>query len=300
MTAHAVSTAVYERLGPEPVAGTVLALSGSAIHVDAGGFVVTIVDRRAPLPPNALAVPARLDAAAGLPVMGASARLAAGAVEAGGLRVTWDPSRAPLWDARVPCPEALPAAAVSAWSAEVLAELGSEEASTPDTVAEHLFGPRDVDGRTGLIELLGSVRRGDPGAARGAARLLTGRGPGLTPAGDDLLAGAAAAVAALGAALGFGPRRGWGRAVVVPDLAHRTTAVSATLLRLAAAGLAPEPLHGVLDGSGDPRRGMRSLRRLLRLGHTTGWACGAAAGLCMAELATAAQPVPRRTREEPA
>jgi hypothetical protein len=99
---------------------------------------------------------------------------------------------------------------------------------------------------------------------------LLGRGPGLTPEGDDVLAATAAVIAA-------GPwppatRDAWLRALLPPDLRRRTTALSATLLELAVAGQAIEPLHG-LFGNG----WRAALARLLRLGHSTGRAYATAA-----------------------
>jgi len=85
------------------------------------------------------------------------------------------------------------------------------------------------------------------------ARGLIGRGPGLTPEGDDAVAVTAAIIAA----------DGGDAAVLLPDdLRARTTALSATLLELAAQGMIAEPFHAVLGGA--------PLDRLTRLGHTTG------------------------------
>ena len=84
---------------------------------------------------------------------------------------------------------------------------------------------------------------------------LAGRGDGLTPAGDDLLAGYAAALVL------FGGRRGEAEAIA-EVAAPRTTALSATLLRHAARGELPEPAHALLE-RGDPEP-------LLRFGHSSG------------------------------
>jgi hypothetical protein len=295
MPAHAVSAALQERLPREPAPASVLMRTSAAIHVDTGGFVVSVVDRRGVLAPNAVQVSALLGGR-GLPEQGDPALVSLGRVRAGDLLVTWDPDRAPLWEPRVESPAELGPNDAERWAEAILRELRMAPTLAPEAVAARLFGARDLDARTGLIELLGSVRRRDPGSARGAARLLTGRGPGLTPAGDDLIAGVAVVVAALGAALQFPRERqlAWHRAALLPDLADRTTAVSATLLRLATGGLAPEPLHGVLHGVAAPERGLRSLRRLLGIGDATGWAMAAAAGLSMLELAVAAAASPRK------
>jgi hypothetical protein len=102
---------------------------------------------------------------------------------------------------------------------------------------------------------------------------LIGRGPGLTPEGDDVVAGLAAVVAS-------GPwpvavREAWVGALIGDELRRRTTALSATLLELAARGMGPEPLQAVLAGRPS------ALDRLFAMGSTSGraYARGAALGL---------------------
>jgi hypothetical protein len=97
---------------------------------------------------------------------------------------------------------------------------------------------------------------------------MIGRGPGLTPEGDDFVAGIACVLAAAG-------RHDDVAALLGADLRRRTTALSATLLELAAQAMGPLPLQAVLAGSAD------ALPRLLSLGHTSGraYARGAAVGL---------------------
>jgi hypothetical protein len=68
---------------------------------------------------------------------------------------------------------------------------------------------------------------------------LVGWGPGLTPLGDDILAGRLAARALRG------------READVPQPPGATTALSRTLLRRAALGELPEPAHRLLE-EGDP------------------------------------------------
>jgi hypothetical protein len=101
---------------------------------------------------------------------------------------------------------------------------------------------------------------GEPGEPR------IGRGPGLTPEDDDVVAGMAAVLAAAGRSTA---------ALLGSDLRRRTTALSATLLELAARGMGPEPLQALLAGR------LSALDRLLRMGHTSGraYARGAAAAL---------------------
>jgi hypothetical protein len=99
---------------------------------------------------------------------------------------------------------------------------------------------------------------------------LLGRGGGLTPEGDDLLAGA------------FAVRAAVGLPVALPtDLRERTTALSATLLELAAAGAAARPLHALLDVRDEGWH--RALRELERLGSSSGRALArGAAAACLA------------------
>lgn len=69
---------------------------------------------------------------------------------------------------------------------------------------------------------------------------LPGRGPGLTPAGDDLLAGYAA-----GLALWHG--RFADAEAIAGEVAPRTTLLAGTLLRHAARGQLPEPAHAFVE-----------------------------------------------------
>ena len=126
----------------------------------------------------------------------------------------------------------------------------------------------------GPDDLARAVAERDPvlAAATGARHI--GRGGGLTPEGDDLIAGAAAVVAA-----GSWPpaeRDAWLRALVGDDLRRRTTALSATLLELATAGMGPEPLQALLAGDAG------ALTRLEAIGHSTGRAIAAGAALAAA------------------
>jgi hypothetical protein len=146
--------------------------------------------------------------------------------------VGWDPAAPPVWDPVVP-----------------------PLADGPERVA-------------GLAAWLASrVAVPEVPAGRAAARLL-GRGPGLTPEGDDVLCGAAVAIRALGPAAGAPPERiATLMGLLCPaDAAARTGALSATLLRLAAGGAAPEPAHRLIGA----RDREAALADLARLGSSTG------------------------------
>ena len=129
----------------------------------------------------------------------------------------------------------------------------------------------------GQTPLLAAYERGQtPLLAAEAARALIGRGPGLTPEGDDTVAATAAVVA-------VGPwpaaeKAAWLSAALGPDLRERTTSLSATLLELAAEGQVAEPLQALLAG----RRS--ALARLLRIGHSTGRAYALAAARALTAI----------------
>ena len=130
----------------------------------------------------------------------------------------------------------------------------------------------EVSGPDDLVE---AVVTRDPSLAAAVGARLIGRGGGLTPEGDDLLAGAAAVVASL--PWPAASREAWLGALVGDDLRARTTALSATLLELAVAGMGPEPLQALVAGDAAAHS------RLVALGHSTGRAIarGAAVGLSM-------------------
>lgn len=133
----------------------------------------------------------------------------------------------------------------------------------------------DVSGPDDLVD---AVVSRDPERAALVGRRLIGRGGGLTPEGDDLVAGVAAVVASLPWPGGL--RAAWLGALVGPDLRRRTTALSATLLELAVCGMGPEPLQALVGGDAD------ALTRLVALGHSTGRAiaAGAAVGLSVGRM----------------
>ena len=128
---------------------------------------------------------------------------------------------------------------------------------------------------------------GDAPGVVAAAEALLGLGLGLTPQGDDVLAGALAALRLMGGALG---RSRPGALVdevapaVLSAAAGHTTALSASLLRHACRGNVADPVAGflhVLTGRGDLDTATETL---LAVGHSSG-ASLAAGILCGAEAA---------------
>jgi hypothetical protein len=126
-----------------------------------------------------------------------------------------------------------------------------------------------------LAALRGAVRRADLEAALRTAARLIGLGPGLTPAGDDVMAGTMAGLVLLGhpAAERFA-------AGVFALAAGRTTELSRALLRHAACGRVSGEYAAVLHGLVGDRPLGPAIAGLLATGSTSGRAL--ALGLCTA------------------
>jgi len=131
--------------------------------------------------------------------------------------------------------------------------------------AGRIRGRRRLDA-TGVA---GSPRADLAAAVRG----LVGRGPGLTPTGDDVLAGALCALAATRSAATT--RRALADTVLAEM--HRTTPVSAALLGEAVHGRAVPQLVDLLRTLGRPAAAQRvaaAVAALVGVGHTSGTALG--------------------------
>ena len=242
---------------------TVIAAAPAATYAEVGGRVLAVVR------PGGVRLPCAvvLAGATRLPAAGSRLSVGAGAVHQDGRPVVavrrWFDPRVRL--ARV--------------DHRALARFG-RVVRTRGTVDGLL--PGDAVDR--LADGLG---RGD---ARGAVTSLLGRGSGLTPAGDDLLAGALASLRALDspAADDLG--------TVVGALAPRsTTRLSAALLEAAHVGAVVPEAAGVLRalaGAGDVEA---AAGRLVDVGHTSGWhlAAGLLVGVTHAMAgAREGEPVP--------
>jgi uncharacterized protein DUF2877 len=287
LPAHRVATPVLERLGGAVGAGgRVLGVGATAAWVDLDGFVAAVTTREVPLLPNAVALAAGAGALARAGVRsGATARAAAGGIELGATRVTWDPADPPAWDPAAPAPPGpAPADLVARRGAALLQGLGAQRGQHPADLVRELARiglPTAVDpeGAVALGLLFRAVLERDPEPASRAARALLGRGPGLTPEGDDLLAAVAGTLAVLGAAAGLPRPVLDGLGAALAPVPGRTTALSATLLRLAARGLLAEPAGRLLDlGPAGEAGWPAALTRLERLGHGSGRAYAAGIG----------------------
>jgi len=138
---------------------------------------------------------------------------------------------------------------------------------------------RAARGREGAGHLDRALADRDPAEAERAADRLLGLGGGLTPEGDDVLAAVAAVVATL---RGAADDR-LVAALIPADARDRTTALSATLLALAAQGRIAEPVHPLLDPAEKPWRG--ALARLRATGASTGRAYAIGVGAALRALA---------------
>jgi hypothetical protein len=231
---------------------TVLGASSHAVWLLAGGDVVVVSTRDATRLPNSVEVAARsgaglLDSVA----RGAQVVVGSNAIELGSVGVDlvrwWDPRPA------------------------------LRRASIGDVVSAIRGLPHTVPGIDSR-PLRSALVAGSPDQLVDASAGMLGRGPGLTPEGDDVLAGALAAIRTLGAALGSRPALAMldaSETTLVDTANDRTTAFSAALIRRAVRGEVAAPAGTflrALAGRGDIGS---SRLDLLRVGHTSGPALAA-------------------------
>ena len=228
-------------------------LAGRVVGVFDGGFYVSDSPQSvlAVLGPQSWAGPLHLVAAdlPELPGYHDAVTVSGGVLNAGGIRICVDPEL--RWAPRLP--ERL-SADVAAWRGMV--------------------DPVDPDLAPLWEAVTGDMRLGDLAAA---ARRLEGRGAGLTPAGDDVLAGIL-----LVCAMDPACRGALGRLA----RSARTTALSRAYLTWAAAGQSIQPAHDLLDAAaaGDPKAMGRAKRSLAAVGATSGRALAAGVALAATEL----------------
>jgi hypothetical protein len=282
-----VSTELLTRSRSGPTNGRVLASFDAAVYADLGDCVVAVTPAGRPRMPNGLTISAGFGGPA-WPLVGERAVLGAGNLSLGRLTIAWNTASPPGWDPEVP---------VWVSGRDRLRErarlvLAACLGRVPDPwhALRKIRGFADTDGEAAghLGTLVTAIRKRDPEAGARAARGLTGRGSGLTPVGDDVLAATALTVAAAGGSCGFtrAARREWLAALAPPGLRRRTTSVSATMLELATRGRGIEPAHELLDPGPVPAlRVEAAAQRISRLGHTTGAAYGVAIGACGLALA---------------
>jgi hypothetical protein len=267
-TCHSIALPLRTFMDEGPVPdGTVLGSSPTAAYLAFDDFVVALTARTVPLMPNGATVIESdgLDAFEA----GSAVRASSGGLRAGRVEVIWDGAVAV--GLAVPPNEGHGPRSVALRGSDLLGAMGHDD----DPVAAIAAACLELgagDGLEAVRLLLAALTHGRREAAREAAGLLTGRGPGLTPDGDDLLAAAAAATRAFEGPAGTSRYTGPGfrTALLVGELGHRTGALSATLLRLAVQGHVIDPVRSLLDLSVDRPTLMSALNRLERIGHSTG------------------------------
>lgn len=262
----AASTALRPVLDGPRREGRVIASFPVACYVELSGAaeprVVALITSDAVRLPNALLLagtpPPPVGFRVGTPAQVSGGRLTVGPVTIGARR-WWNPT---------PALGIVPADRVS--HALGLMRETVQASGRRTGLAEH-DGPAEL---AALIQSASRTAGALPDAVEAAERIV-GLGPGLTPSGDDVLAGMLLALRLLGGAVPGGAPAvwlaDWISAAVTHDATLRTTSLSATLLRCAAAGQAGAETAAVLRavaGHGIPPA--VATTRLLACGHTSG------------------------------
>lgn len=118
---------------------------------------------------------------------------------------------------------------------------------------------------------------------------LIGRGPGLTPAGDDFVGGAMIALRVCGTNAGHAALADRIAAWALPLAARNTNRISRAHLECAATGEGHEALHDLLCSFDE-----KHLERLSRIGHSSGLDAAAGALLALQAACAAVNPPSRR------
>ncbi len=262
-----------------PIAGTVHSVFRGAVNLMADRALITVAADSAGGLPNGVLVHGNVDyRAAGLAV---------------GMRAVLDTERVriPAADLEIvtahatPWSSRLPATDGARWSGRTMPAHGILRSAAGPLPGGLAMLPQ---GRRCLAEVGRSIARGDDAGAALAARTLIGLGPGLTPSGDDALAGFEAALRALGH-----PSAGF-LVAALDDVDERTTAVSAAMLRHAVRGEFGERVHRLLEALLDgPRDALpTAIRHAVAWGATSG-ADGVSGVLAGLDAATTAKPARR-------
>lgn len=240
------SLAVLPEVARPMRSARVVGLHANALYLDDGQVTIGIVTRDAVRLPNSLVVAAsRRDQPFANIRPDAATTVGNGRVTVGPL--TFIPSR--TWDPR-PLLRIPPRRILD----KQIQQLTRLLADQPCGITLHL-------------QMAEAVARADAATAIAAAAHLVGLGPGLTPSGDDVLAGAIAALRLLGADENFTDSLAEGVVSIARD---RTTGLAATLLASAARGDVCAEVADVMRGLTDEQPLRPAVARLLRVGHTSG------------------------------
>ncbi|REE99620.1 DUF2877 domain-containing protein [Thermomonospora umbrina] len=256
----AAGVGLRDLIDPPRSPARVIAAFPSALYLEmraaAGPRVLAVVTSDAVRLPNAVVIAAGSRERPLRAIReGDEAWVGEGHVEVGALRIRvrrwWDPSPA-LGD--------LTLARLADGVAELEAACAGSRFGLPGHPDPQLLAARCAAG-----DLAGSVE---------AAERIVGLGPGLTPTGDDVLAGLLVALRTVGAAVADGRTAlwlaDWLGAAVTADAETRTTTLAATLLHCADAGQAGAEAAAVLRGVAGHDPVGPAARRLLAAGHTSG------------------------------
>jgi Protein of unknown function (DUF2877) len=269
--AHSIGGPLIRELA-HPRDGEVLGGGGGAVYVMLLGTAVAVTARGVPRMPNGIGVGASPGDLKQI-VPGQTVKYRPGALNLGFIEIVWDSESPPIWPANiVPIPP--------------------EAAGSIRARLSRLMPPAPPSPELEAIARAVASRRIADAAVLGER--LAGAGMGLTPRGDDLLAGAALAVRALGPSAGWSATElaGWLRALLPDALSTRTNLLSAEMLRLAVDGFGIEPVLRLFDPiDPDPRAAMLGL---LRVGRSTGSSYANVIGL----VASTLHLNPRRTGGE--
>lgn len=276
---------MFEKIDCCGSAGKVLGVGSKSAFISVGDFVIAITGDRFPLLPNGITVPMPLTNTfrRGDPVF-----VSPGRIESAGLVVelagatTWNPTLVFVHD----CTRNV----IFRRGVSILEACGVSAEPAPPALATAIENRLESQGAaclsTDIEGLFHALTRRDRAGASVAARRLAGKGPGLTPEGDDLLAAVAGAVVAFGSAAGFDDpeRRMWLGAIGAQQT--RMTALSATLMGLALRGMLIQPAGRVMNLCVEDDVWLRALARLKGTGHGTGMAYALAIGAAASLLGT--------------
>lgn len=244
------------RILTRPGLGQVRAVFSRALYLQVPGGLVALCSTRAPRGPLHLRMTALPTVVPGCPVLVSSRRLRIG-------DHTYSVS-APIWSPRLPPASMLRRARhqVRDWLPRLGPTLG--------------LGPATDAGLPG--NALAALRRGD---LLTFAALIGGRGAGLTPAGDDVLAGALLVARSVRDGL---PTGSW----TLRQCARRapTNDIARAFLACAARGRCIEPAHALLNGLATAdRAAVRSAAdELDHFGSSSGAALAYGIGIAVLEL----------------
>ena len=241
--------------------GSIIATFSRSCYIELDGRIIAVVGAELLNGPLNLIVALPSGATLIDVPVGAAAEVRGRVLEIAG-RWRVDAALAQLWNPRLT--PIVPAPGLGQRLASIQAVLDAD--APQESLARAEGRPRRAT--DGMVRLATALRRGDVALAGRAAHDLAGLGPGLTPSGDDVLAGTLLAVALLGPAHADRFRES-----ITTSVRGRTTRISEAYLEAAAAGEAGEAWHRLLivlrrdEGETDLRD---AVRRILAFGETSG------------------------------